>query len=107
VSRDPSRDAVGAVGAASYAGGMVNLPEQPPVFRSAAQPDRTWRWRLEAASGDEVTVDGELADQLFPSQSDAETWVGEVWAELAERGVDAVTLIDGDRVVYGPMSLHA
>ena len=29
-----------------------------------------------------------------------------VWAELREGGVDAVTLLDGDTPVYGPMSLH-
>jgi hypothetical protein len=30
-----------------------------------------------------------------------------VWRELLEDGVDAVTLLEGDRVVYGPMSLHS
>lgn len=84
---------------------MVNLPEQPPTFRSSAQPELTWRWRLESATGDEVAVDDTWDDQVFPSQSDAESWVGEVWADLAERGVEAVTLFDGDRLVYGPMSL--
>jgi hypothetical protein len=43
----------------------------------------------------------------FPSQSDAESWVGEVWRDLLDAGVDAVTLFEGDRQVYGPMSLHA
>jgi len=32
--------------------------------------------------------------------------VGEVWQELAAEGVDAVVLLEGDREVYGPMSLH-
>jgi hypothetical protein len=84
---------------------VVNLPEQPPTFRSSAQPELTWRWRLESAEGDEVAVGDPYGDQRFPSQSDAESWVGEVWAELADRGVEAVTLLDGDRPVYGPMSL--
>ena len=52
-------------------------------------------------------VDGELAGQRFASQADAESWVGEIWSELAEEGVDAVTLFEHDRQVYGPMSLHA
>lgn len=65
-----------------------------------------WRWRLEDASGQEVSAEG-LGDQEFPSQSDAESWVGEVWRELLEEGVDAVTLFEGDREIYGPMSLHA
>jgi hypothetical protein len=42
----------------------------------------------------------------FPSQSDAESWVGEFWQDRAEQGVVAVTLFEGDREVYGPMSLH-
>ena len=45
--------------------------------------------------------------EAFPSQSEAESWVGETWRDLLADGVDAVTLLDGDEVVYGPMSLHA
>ena len=50
---------------------------------------------------------GDLAEQRFASQADAESWVGEIWADLAAEGVDAVTLFEHDRRVYGPMSLHA
>ena len=42
----------------------------------------------------------------FPSQSDAESWIGEVWRDLLDDGVDQVTLFEADREVYGPMSLH-
>lgn len=85
----------------------MNLPDQPPTFRLPSVTDRPWWWRLEDASGGEVTVQGELADQRFSSQADAESWIGETWAELAAAGVDAVTLFEHDRRVYGPMSLHA
>ena len=51
--------------------------------------------------------DDDLAGQRFASQADAESWVGETWADLAAEGVDAVTLFEHDRQVYGPMSLHA
>jgi hypothetical protein len=84
----------------------VNLPDQPHSFR--LQPgDRPWWWRLENAAGAEVRVDDELAGQRFASQADAESWVGETWSDLAAEGVDAVTLFEHDRQVYGPMSLHA
>ena len=33
--------------------------------------------------------------------------MGEIWSDLAAAGVDAVTLFEHDRQVYGPMSLHA
>ncbi len=85
----------------------MNLPDQPPTFRPPSPQERPWRWRLEDAHGTEVTVEGDWSDQRFPSKADAESWVGEVYAELAEAGVDAVTLFEGDRLVYGPMSLHA
>jgi hypothetical protein len=48
-----------------------------------------------------------LVSTGFPSQSDAETWLGEQWRELAEAGVEAVTLAHEGAVVYGPMSLRA
>lgn len=85
----------------------MNLPEQPPTFRIPTPAERPWWWRLEDASGETVTITGVHADVRFASQADAESWVGEIWSELAELGVDAVTLFEHDRSVYGPMSLHA
>ena len=85
----------------------MNLPDQPPTFRPPTATERPWGWRLEDASGAEVEVPAEYADKRFASQADAETWVGEIWTDLAGLGVDAVSLLEADRVVYGPMSLHA
>jgi hypothetical protein len=68
--------------------------------------DTSWRWRYETASGDVVQVAPESVPEGFPSQADAESWIGEEWQRLLAAGVDAVTLLEGDRVVYGPMSLH-
>jgi hypothetical protein len=72
-------------------------------------PNAVWRWRLHDARGerlpDELT--GAPNGPRFTSQSDAETWLGESWRDLADAGVDSVTLLEGDREVYGPMSLHA
>jgi hypothetical protein len=85
----------------------VNLPEQPPTFRQPTAAERPWWWRLEDAAGGEVEASEDLAGQRFVSQADAESWVGETWAELAEEGVAGVTLFEGDRAVYGPMSLSA
>ena len=65
----------------------------------------TFTWRLEASDGSLVTRSG-AGDDQFPSQADAESWVGEAWADLLADGVDQVSLLEGDRVVYGPMSLH-
>ncbi|MEV7431427.1 MULTISPECIES: hypothetical protein [unclassified Nocardioides] len=84
----------------------MNLPEQPTTFRTPPPTERPWFWRLENAAGEEVSVAGELGAERFTNQSDAESWVGEVFAELAAHGVDAVTLFELDRRVYGPMSLH-
>jgi hypothetical protein len=86
---------------------MTNSLEPSNTF--SAEPSSNsplWRWRLEDSSGGEVEAEG-VGSPEFPSQSDAESWVGEAWRELLEAGVDAVTLLEGDREVYGPMSLHA
>jgi hypothetical protein len=85
----------------------VNLPEQPPTFRPPTPTERPWWWRLEDDDGNEVAASEEYVGQRFVSQADAESWVGETWAELADEGVASVTLFDGDRAVYGPMSLAA
>ena len=85
----------------------MNLPDQPTTFRPPTPAERPWWWRLEDAGGEEVQAGEEYVDQRFASQADAESWVGEIWAELVDAGVDQVVLLEHDRVVYGPMSLHA
>jgi hypothetical protein len=85
---------------------MTNSLEPSGHFASEPSSRPSWHWRLEDSSGAEVTTEGPGSPE-FPSQSDAESWVGEVWRELLDAGVDAVTLLEGDREVYGPMSLHA
>ena len=86
------------------------LPPEPPSARRATgrapAPEPAWWWRLETASG-EVVESSVHSSQRFESQAEAESWVGEVFADLAAEGVDAVTLFEVDRAVYGPMSLHA
>jgi hypothetical protein len=74
-----------------------------PIGQSSG--DLSWSWRFESADGKPVTAP-DVGAPRFPSQSDAETWVGETWTDLLDAGVDQVTLLDGDREVYGPMSLH-
>jgi hypothetical protein len=86
---------------------VVNVPDLPPTFGASVSPaEKPWRWRLEDASGSTVELGGDY-DLTFHNQADAESWVGEIWAELADLGVDAVTLFEVDRRVYGPMSLHS
>jgi hypothetical protein len=64
-----------------------------------------WWWRLETPDGS--TVEPQDGRQEFPTRADAESWVGEFWEELADQGAAAVTLFEGERQVYGPMSLSA
>jgi hypothetical protein len=42
----------------------------------------------------------------FDDQSAAEEWLSEHWQDLANAGVDEVTLLCDGEIVYGPMSLH-
>jgi hypothetical protein len=59
-----------------------------------------WTWHLVDPDGAERP-----ASESFPNQSDAESWLGENWRRLAESGVSATSLYDGDTRVYGPMPL--
>ena len=63
----------------------------------------SWTWRIENEAGAPVSLDYEIPG--FSSQSDAESWLGEVWRALADAGATQVTLVDDGRDVYGPMSL--
>ncbi len=67
-----------------------------------------WTWRYEDPSGETVVpLPSAPTQEPFPNQADAESWVGEFWRELLEAGVAQVTLLEQDRVVYGPMKLTA
>jgi hypothetical protein len=65
-----------------------------------------WTWTYLDADGRPM-IGETLVTNGFPSQSEAESWLGEQWRELADVGVDAVTLAHEGSVVYGPMSLRA
>ncbi|MBB5933403.1 hypothetical protein [Streptomyces zagrosensis] len=64
-----------------------------------------WTWRFEKADGTQTASPVEPDD--FPTQGDAESWIGEVWKDLLDGGVDQVFLFEDDTKIYGPMSLHA
>lgn len=82
---------------------MTNTPE-PTAFPVPSSQIPWWWQHLDADGRVLSPADGR---QEFPTRSDAESWVGEFWADLAADGVASVTLFEGDREVYGPMSLEA
>lgn len=55
-----------------------------------------WTWRYEGPAGSAH----ESASETFPSQSDAESWLGQTWRELAAKGVVTAVLCEDDRVEY-------
>jgi hypothetical protein len=65
----------------------------------------TWTWQFEKEDGTAASS-RDLPKETFPSQGDAESWLGENWRGLAESGVDQVRLLEDARVEYGPMSLR-
>jgi hypothetical protein len=65
-----------------------------------------WTWRYEDTSGTAVEPAEAPTGEAFPTQSDAETWLGENWRELLSAGVEQVTLLDSGREVNGPMGLR-
>ena len=67
-------------------------------------PPTSWTWRFEDAEGRPADV--VEASAQFPTQADAESWMGETWRGLRERGVDSVRLFADAEQVYGPLSLR-
>jgi len=68
--------------------------------------DHAWRWVFENKAGEPVPVEADFEGQRFPTEKEAEAWVGEVFNDLIGQGVDQVTLYEDERLAYGPMSLH-
>lgn len=56
-----------------------------------------WTWAYEGGEQD--------ASPGFPTQAEAEAWLSENWQELADQGINAVTLRQAEFEVYGPMPL--
>ena len=88
---------------------MTHSMEPTGYLSERTGSQASWRWQLLDADGSDVSAvhDPSGRELRFTSQGDAETWIGEAWRELADAGVDAVTLFEADRQVYGPMSLQA
>jgi hypothetical protein len=55
-----------------------------------------WVWRYEGGEGKKDAGGSES----FPSQSDAESWLGQSWRELVATGVVTAVLVEDDRVEY-------
>ena len=55
-----------------------------------------WAWRYESADGQTQSAGSEP----FPSQSDAESWLGQTWRDLVAGGVVTAVLVEDDRVEY-------
>jgi hypothetical protein len=62
----------------------------------------TFRWRYQHSDGGQASG----PDITFDDQADAEEWLEREWPTLLQGGVAAVTLLDGEDEVYGPMSLR-
>ena len=61
----------------------------------------TWHWIPDREPDDRSAM-----STTFPTQGEAETWLGEFYPDLVDAGVRAVSLYEADRLVYGPMSLE-
>jgi hypothetical protein len=55
-----------------------------------------WTWRYETAEG----TPRPSASESFPSQSDAESWLGQSWRDLVAAGVVTAVLWEDDRQEY-------
>ncbi|WP_375487041.1 hypothetical protein [uncultured Jatrophihabitans sp.] len=66
----------------------------------------SWTWRYLGADGGELTDLPGVSQPAHANQSDAESWMGEFWRDLADAGVAQVTLLEDDSESY-TMSLDA
>jgi hypothetical protein len=81
----------------------MTRPDPRPTDGSTDAGEPTWHWLC----ADEAGIAVSEPTPSFTSQQAAEDWLREQFEELADDGVAAVTLMDGERAVYGPMYLTA
>ena len=62
-----------------------------------------WAWRYEGPNG-QTEAGG---SEPFPSQADAESWLGQCWRDLVAKGVVTAVLLEDDRVEYRMSLLRA
>lgn len=67
-------------------------------------PAARWWWRFLDADG-EVSAGPQTPG--FTDRDEAESWLGEHWADLLDEGVGAVELYADDELVMGPMDLSS
>lgn len=65
------------------------------------QPAGSYEWRY----ADEAGVSTPGPGVAFDTRESAERWLAEHYSELADDGITAVSLFDGNGVVFGPMPL--
>lgn len=64
-----------------------------------------YRWQPASGAFDAAELERDELLRSFPTQEAAEEWLTLFFDELLRRGVAEVTLMEEDRVVYGPMGL--
>ncbi len=56
-----------------------------------------WTWRYLTVGGQPVSP---ASSDPFPTQADAESWLGESWRQLLQSGVEQVSLMEDGREEY-------
>lgn len=64
-----------------------------------------YRWEPATGSFDRAALEADGLLKSFDDQASAEEWMSLFFSDLVDAGVAEATLMEEDRVVYGPMSL--
>ncbi|WP_194793109.1 DUF3043 domain-containing protein [Raineyella fluvialis] len=82
------------------------IPARGSTAATRSEATMAFSWTTDPAL-DPATATSLGVSTTFGTQAEAEAWFAEHWTDLDEAGVIAVSLLDGQAVVYGPMPLSA
>ena len=87
---------------------VVDAFERAPAVQDLAArlPARHQSLGLGGLPGSSAAALVAWTARTFPTQGEAETWLGEFYPELLRAGIRAVSLYEANRLVYGPMGLE-